>query len=216
MVDEFVTRLRSPQRMKITAIVLLLFIASHSAWAHCGEAFHISDQEQKSLIAKANTGDADAAYRMYTFHSMSSRNEKMATQWLERAAVLDHKEAQRWLAYMIAENGSPHQTFGKTPQEAVLKLLTDASKTNGQAASDLGNRYQEGYFGEADKDTKARAAYILAASLHCSSNWGSLAAMFHNGEGGDADQVESYYYICLAGTKRGQSNFSCIFLPSPG
>ena len=182
--------------MKIYKIALMLFVAAQSAWAG-DKADQVADQEQKNLAAKADAGDADAAYRMFTYHSMSTRDEKLAAKWLDRAAELGHPEAQRWLAYMIAENGSPHRTFGKTPQEAVLKLLTDASKTDGYAASNLGERYQEGYFGHADKDAKARAAYIHAAALHCAWSWDKLAAMLHHGEGGAADQLEAYYYICL-------------------
>jgi hypothetical protein len=184
--------------MKTHAIALILLITVQSPWAQpWGNSYNLVDQEQEDLIAKADAGDPDAAYQMYTYHLLSSRNKKLETKWLNRAAELGHPKAQRWLAHMIADNGSPHKTFGKTPEEAVLKLLTDASKTYGLAASDLGKRYQKGYFDHADKEAKARAAYIHAAALHCALSWEALAPMLHNGEGGAANQIEAYYYICL-------------------
>ena len=180
----------------VFAIALTIFVITQSITVYHGKASDLSERDQKELTAQANGGDAAAAYRMYIYHSMSSRNQSEATKWLDRAAELGHTEAQRSLAQRIAKYGWPHQAFGKTPQEAVLKLLTDASKTNGSAACDLGELYYEGFFGQADMHAKAREAFQLAASLHCRC-WDRLAMMLHKGEGGDADQIEAYYYICL-------------------
>lgn len=159
--------------------------------------FHLSEKEQKRLIAKADAGDAQAAHRMWGYHAMSSGNRKEEINWLDRAAQLGHTDAQRWLAHMIVTYDNPYQTFGETPRDAVFKLLTDASKTDGTAACDLGERYYEGYFGESDRYARARQAFRLAATLHSVSSWEHLAKMLYSGEGGEADQVEAYYYICL-------------------
>lgn len=183
--------------MKAIAILLVCTWMTQVAHGHCGKANHISSKEQKALIAEADAGDADAAYQIWNYHSFSTRDEKQAAKWLDRAAELGHTEAQRWLAHMIVEHRSSHDTFGKTPEAAVLKLLTDASKSDGFAAHNLGERYYEGYFGEADKHVKAREAFQLAASHHSAWCWKHLAKMLHAGEGGKANQIEAYYYICL-------------------
>ena len=184
--------------MKIVAITLLSLFLNWSASAHCNKAYHLSLKERNILIKKANAGDGNAAYRMYNYHSMSSRNETESSKWLNRSAELGHAEAQRWLAYMIIEYKRGHKAFGTTPQAAVLSLLTEASKTNGTAANELGERYYQGFFGDGNKHEQARKSLLLAASHHHSSSWKLLAYMLHKGEGGKEDQAKAYYYICLS------------------
>lgn len=197
-----VERIRYRQRvhpiMKAIVVAFSCFLLGHGPHVHGEKAYTLPPEEEKALVAKADAGDPDAACQMWEYHLLCSGDEDQAAKWLDRAAELGHAEAQRWLAYKIVEYKSPHQTFGKTPQEAVLKLLSEASKTNGTAAQELGERYYEGYFGMADKDVKARRAFELSISHHNSTSWEHLAGMLHRGEGGPADQPEAYYYICLA------------------
>ena len=155
-------------------------------------------KERKALVEKAATGDAYAAWSIWNHHAFFSRKKKQEAKWLDRAAQLGHPQAQRWLAYEIIERGRPYQLFGKTPKDASFKLLTAASKTDGVAAYDLGKRHYEGYFGAVDRHMKALEAFQLGASLHNAQCWKPLAEILHIGVGGEPDQSDAYYYICLA------------------
>jgi hypothetical protein len=166
--------------------------------ANCGQAFHLSDKEIQALVAKASDGDATAAYRIWNFHSLSSRNEQEADKWLRTSARLGHPEAQRWLAYEIKDCGAPPGIFGKTPRAAVESLLQSASRTSGTAADDLGEAYREGYLRPHERLAKARRAFFLAAAHHNTNSRESLAEMLFNGEGGSADPSQAYYFIVLS------------------
>ena len=166
--------------------------------ANCGEAFHLSDKEIRELTAKASDGDANAAYQMWNFHSMSSQNEQEADKWLRTAARLGHPEAQRWLAYEIKDCGKAPGIFGNTPRAAVESLLQSASQTSGTAANDLGEAYREGYLKSHNRLAKARRSFFLAATHHNTSSWETLAAMLFNGEGGTSDPLQAYYFIVLS------------------
>jgi TPR repeat protein len=183
--------------MTIRVLIALLTMTGYVS-ANCGQAFHLSDKEIQALVAKASDGDANAAYRMWNFHSMSSQNEQEADKWLRTAARLGHPEAQRWLAYEIKDCGEPPRTFGKTPRAAVESLLQSASRTSGTAADDLGEAFRDGYLKSHDRLAKARQAFFLAAAQHNTSSWQSLAEMLYNGEGGPADPVRAYYFIVLS------------------
>lgn len=179
-------------------IALAVFLALAAAGiADCGEVIPTSEKVLKELERKAGEGNGKAAYELSRRLDLIG-NEIEADKWQVRAATLGEPEAQRWLAYLIRDRGRPPGLFGASAQEAVLKLLTSASRTNGVAAEDLGKAFYSGYLGEGDKYKKAREAFSLAVSHHTSSSWAHLAAMLHKGEGGEADQVEAYYLICLA------------------
>ena len=177
--------------------ILFFLCLTGSIYGHCGETFHLTPKETSALEQKVKNGDAAAASRLWTYHSMSSRNEKEAAKWLRTAAGLGHPEAARWLAYGIKEGRSSKEGFGLTPQLAVEELLQKASKMSGTAANDLGDNYREGYLKSRNRLEKARNAFLLAASLDNTSSWVSLAAMLHRGEGGPIDQAGAYYYIGL-------------------
>ncbi|MBE2181383.1 MAG: sel1 repeat family protein [Chthoniobacterales bacterium] len=183
--------------MTLRVLIALLIMTGYVS-ANCGQAFHLLDTEIKALVAKASDGDANAAYRMWNFHSMSSQNEQEADKWLRTAARLGHPEAQRWLAYEIKDCDKPPGTFGKTPRAAVESLLRSASRTSGTAADDLGEAYRDGYLKPRDRLAKARQAFFLAAEHHNASSWESLAEMLFNGEGGSADPLQAYYFIVLS------------------
>lgn len=183
----------------LTLLVLgILFSFQLAVYGHCGAGSSLTEKELKALEQKAMAGDAQAARHLWNLHTYATRDETAADKWLRKAAELKEPEAQRWLAHMIVEYGKSPKPFGKTPQEAVLKLLSESSKTNGTAARKLGQHYYEGYFGKENKNVKAREAFRLSVSHHNSWSWKLLAGMLHRGEGGDASQPEAYYYICLA------------------
>jgi TPR repeat protein len=183
--------------MRFQLIALAAFVAlAAPGLAHGGEDSHMQQKEIKELERKAGEGNAAAARQLWTLSELGPGVD--SEKWLRRAAELEEPEAQRWLAYMIRERGLPSGSFGASPQEAVLKLLTSAARTNGTAAEELGEAFYSGYLGTVDKDKKAREAFKLAVSHHNSSSWEHLASMLHKGEGGMTDQVEAYYLICLA------------------
>lgn len=173
----------------ISVITLALTLTSQCIAAY-------SDEDISRMKELVEAGNADAAWDLMRYYG--NRDEAESDRWMRKAASLGQPEACRVLAYLIRDLGHDPLPFGSTPQEAVLKLLTSASKSSGTAAKDLGDAYYKGYLGATDKDKKAREAYLLAASLHNSSSWEDLAAMLHKGEGGKADQVEAYYFAGLA------------------
>ena len=185
----------NPQTLLVLVISISLQFAVHG---HCGAGTSLTEKELKALENKALAGDAKAARHLWNLYTFSIRDEATADKWLRKAAELKEPEAQRWLAHMIVEYKKSPKPFGKTPEEAVLNLLSESSKTNGTAARQLGQHYYEGYFGKENKNVKAREAFRLSVSHHNSWSWKLLAGMLHRGEGGDADQSEAYYYICLA------------------
>ena len=184
-----------PQTLLVLGISISLQLA---VYGHCGAGTSLTKKEIEALEKKASDGDAKAARHLWNLYSYSIRDEATADKWLRKAAELKEPEAQRWLAHMIVEYGKSPKPFGETPEEAVLKLLSESSKTNGTAARELGQRYYEGYFGKENKNVKAREAFRLSVSHHNSWSWKLLAGMLHRGEGGEANQTEAYYYICLA------------------
>lgn len=181
----------------LLCFIVLLYFIGHVC-VNSRETFHLSDKEIKTLVAKAEAGDANAAYKIWTYHSMSSRNEIEADKWLRNAARLGHPEAQRWLAYEIKKGYKAPEDFGETACTAVESLLQAASNKSGTAADDLGEAYREGYLKPMNRLAKAREAFLLAAAHHNTNSWESLAEMFHKGEGGAPDQSEAYYYIVLS------------------
>ena len=191
----------SPPRTNMKTILALFFytaIFTGIGFAHCNEAFHLNEKKLSELIIKASNGNAKAAYRIWQFHSFSSRSSKDATLWLERTATLGHSEAQRWLAYLIMKQGHDYRNFGTTAEEAVFKLLTKAMKKSGVAVNELGEAYLDGYFNEKDRHVKARQAFSIGVSHHNTSSWVNLAKMLHLGEGGKVNNEEAFYLISLA------------------
>lgn len=176
----------------------ILISLQFAVYGHCGAGTNLNENELEAIEKKASAGDAKAARHLWNLHTYATRDEAAADKWLRKAAELKEPEAQRWLAHIIVEYGKSPKPFGETPQEAVLNLLSESSKTNGTAARELGQRYYDGYFGTENKDMKAREAFRLSVSHHNSWSWELLARMLHRGEGGDTNQPEAYYYICLA------------------
>ena len=187
-------------KMNLVSTVLLgvLLVASAPAQICPSAVFDLTVAEQGELKTKADMGDQDAAYRIWKYHSFWTGNKREADKWIESAAKLGHPEAQRILANLITTYGHAHEAFGRTPQDAVLNLLTEAGRTSGQAALELAEAYMDGYFGAENKEINARKAFQIAADHQNSYSWKPLAQMLHNGQGGDPDQRKAYYLICLA------------------
>ena len=185
----------NPKALLVLGVSISLQIA---VYGHCGAGSDLTQEELKALEKKALAGDAKTAMHLWNLYTYSIRDEDTADKWLRKAAELKEPEAQRWLAHMIVKYGRSPEPFGKTPEEAVLKLLSESAQTNGPAARELGQHYYEGYFGTDRKNERAREAFRLSVSHHNSWGWELLAGMLHRGEGGDANQAVAYYYICLA------------------
>lgn len=183
-----------------TKIKLVMSIASMFAgllFMHCATTRPITEIEPSSTPAEPKLNEREHAIQMWNSY-LCSPNVAESNRWCERAAKLGDPDAQRWLAHLIIVYKHPHKKFGASPQDAVLALLTPASKVDGVAAHDLGLAYYAGFLGAAHKDVNARQAFQLAVSHHHSSSWEELARMLHMGEGGAADQAEAYYLIGLA------------------
>ena len=59
----------------------------------------LTQEQQKDCLAKANAGDADAAFQLYEYYEMVRLNYAEALKWLKKAADLGNLTAEYSLGY---------------------------------------------------------------------------------------------------------------------
>jgi len=156
----------------------------------------ISPTERTELERKAANGSAEAAWRLYTYHSLTHHVAGNATPWLNRAVELEHPQAQRRLASLIKTNKALPEGYGSTVPAAVENLLERSSRTDGDACCELASLYAEGYFGAVDHE-KARLYFARGAAFANPMCWTKLSRYYRLGLGGPRNDAEAYYWISL-------------------
>ena len=149
----------------------------------------------RRLEERAAAGDASAAWDLATYYDFILHNERRGAEWLHRATILGHPEAQRCTAYLI-QRGVPDGEYGASAPEAVRALLQDACRGSGSACYDLAKAFESGYFGPTDSSA-ARASYQRGAEQGDRMCWEALAKQFQKGTGGPVDNAAAYYWISL-------------------
>ena len=156
----------------------------------------LSVSERTQLEHKATSGDAEAAWRLYHYHSLEHHDETGAEPWLRRATELDHPQAQRSLANLIKDYKHSPKGFGATAPAAVKHLLERSARIEGSACNELSAAYAEGYFGAPDH-AKARFYYERGAGFSDRTCWVKLSHYYRNGVGGSRNDAAAYYWISL-------------------
>ncbi|MDR6518781.1 hypothetical protein J2789_001455 [Variovorax paradoxus] len=69
------------------------------------QTYSLTDAQRADLAAKAETGDAEAAFRLSLYYTFASSNEAQRIRWLTIAAKAGHVVAQHNLAYDLYMSG---------------------------------------------------------------------------------------------------------------
>jgi len=149
----------------------------------------------RRLERRAAAGDAAAAWELYIYYAAILHRASAMRPGHERATDLRHPEAERWMADSIRRGGS-FSRYGPTAQAAVLQLLTDACEHSGSACNELGEAYEEGYFGSPDL-AQARVYQERGAELGYRISWKKLARVLRDGTGGPVDLQRAYFWTSL-------------------
>ncbi|MET3396217.1 hypothetical protein ABIC33_006900 [Variovorax sp. 1140] len=79
--------------------------ASSSSPISGARSFALTDTQRAELAAKAEAGDAEAAFRLSLYYTFASSDDVQRTRWLTVAAKAGHVVAQHNLAYDLYMNG---------------------------------------------------------------------------------------------------------------
>jgi hypothetical protein len=79
--------------------------ASSSSPISSARSFALTDTQRAELAAKAEAGDAEAAFRLSLYYTFSSSDDVQRTRWLTVAAKAGHVVAQHNLAYDLYMSG---------------------------------------------------------------------------------------------------------------
>jgi len=69
------------------------------------QSYALTDAQRADLAAKAEAGDAEAAFRLSLYYTFASSDEAQRTRWLTVAAKAGHVVAQHNLAYDLYMSG---------------------------------------------------------------------------------------------------------------
>ena len=69
------------------------------------QSYALTDAQRADLAAKAEAGDADAAFRLSLYYTFVSSDDDQRIRWLSIAAKGGHVVAQHNLAYDLYMNG---------------------------------------------------------------------------------------------------------------
>lgn len=69
------------------------------------QTYSLTDAQRADLAAKAETGDAEAAFRLSLYYTFASSDEAQRIRWLTIAAKAGHVVAQHNLAYDLYMSG---------------------------------------------------------------------------------------------------------------
>jgi TPR repeat protein len=67
--------------------------------------FDLQPSEEKALVQSANAGDAEAAHRLFLYHSFSTHDSESAKVWLQKSAELGHPLAEYELGASLVRSG---------------------------------------------------------------------------------------------------------------
>jgi TPR repeat protein len=73
------------------------------------EDLNLTNEEVKSLAVAADSGDFNAAFRLYLFYAVVSLDHDAAERWLRRAATSGHLTAQYNLGIELMGRGGPSE-----------------------------------------------------------------------------------------------------------
>ena len=79
--------------------------ASSSSPISGARSFALTDAQRAELVAKAEAGDAEAAFRLSLYYTFASSDDVQRTRWLTVAAKAGHVVAQHNLAYDLYMSG---------------------------------------------------------------------------------------------------------------
>jgi TPR repeat protein len=129
----------------LTALVTTVTIAgvaaggcalSDAAEAIAGnEDLNLTNEETGLLIAAADAGDSEAAFRLYLFYSSVSGDHDAGERWLRRAAGGGHLVAQYNLGVELVRRG------GASERAEGRRWLERASKAGYEPARETLERY---------------------------------------------------------------------------
>jgi len=103
--------------------------ASSSSPISGAQSYALTDAQRAELITKAESGDAEAAFRLSLYYTFTSSDEAQRTRWLTVAAKAGHVVAQHNLAYDLYMSG-------KDLAEAA-HWAAESSKSGNAEAGDL-------------------------------------------------------------------------------
>jgi TPR repeat protein len=156
------------------------------------------NEKLRAAQSRAAAGDKAAAWDLAGYYGFTLHDEKREAEWMHRAALLRHPEAERWTAHLIRRGLTGFAAHGATPQDAVEGLLRDScvEQADSSACYDLAEAHETGYFGAVDP-VQARLLLERGAELGNRMCWTRLARRLHDGIGGNADAEAAYYWISL-------------------
>ncbi len=146
--------------------------------------------QEADLAKRANSGDSDAAFKLYKFYDLVQLDREKGIYWLTKAAEEGHVGAQYNLGYLYIYDERYKDL------EKAKYWLKKAAPSSGMACSVLANAYSKGYFGMKDF-AAARSYFILGAGEGNRMCWQKLAEYLHAGIGGKKDDSKAYYWISL-------------------
>ena len=79
--------------------------ASSSSPISGAQSYALTDAQRAELITKAESGDAEAAFRLSLYYTFASSDDVQRTRWLTAAAKAGHVVAQHNLAYDLYMSG---------------------------------------------------------------------------------------------------------------
>jgi TPR repeat protein len=71
-----------------------------------GQSFALTDEQRLALIAKAEAGNAESAFRLSLYYTFTFSDAEQSMHWLSMAAKGGHGVAQHNLAYDLYMDGT--------------------------------------------------------------------------------------------------------------
>jgi uncharacterized protein len=149
----------------------------------------------KGLLAKANSGDANAQNRLSMIYSQMG-NSKESCRWGNIAASNGSAEAQFILGEFY-QNGSTSCEISKDVSQAMLWYSKAATQGYGSAQDELAFLY---FNGEEIPQDYSRAAWWWrkAAEQGIEDAQYNLGYLYFHGEGVTQDYAEAYFWVHIA------------------
>ncbi|TCK18569.1 hypothetical protein DFR30_1848 [Thiogranum longum] len=150
------------------------------------------DPEVQKLIAKAESGDTEAQFKLgaaYDYGKGVRSDGNEAKKWYRKAAEAGHAEAQNSL-------GSGYQA-DKQYEEAIIWYEKAAKQNHALATNNLGYLHDLGLGVPKDRQ-KGYALYLRAAELGWAESMFNLGQMYGSGQLGQADMVKGCMWAIRA------------------
>ena len=151
--------------------------------------YKYSELDKEQLIELANANDADGQYALacYYFSGKSGVREfENALFWMEKAASLDHFEAQKFIGNFYANTECFHKAF--------KYVLAAAEKGDAEAQEKLGRFYEFGKGTEEDVE-QAIKWYEKAADQGNAKAQEALGYCYFYGNGIEEDYDKAFFYL---------------------